>query len=84
MKLNDAKNIIYGSRQVKKVYLGKYLIWPKEESEEPVEPIDPDVRYRRILAIDSSRIGNKAIPHINLNYLFQRNPEYPTMNIQPS
>lgn len=29
MKLNDAKNILIGDRQVEKVYLGEQLIWPQ-------------------------------------------------------
>lgn len=29
MKLNDAKNILIGNKQVEKVYLGNHLIWPQ-------------------------------------------------------
>lgn len=65
MKLNDARDIRLGSRQVKAVYLGEKLIWPK--SAEPDEPDLPE-GYTRLLAIQ----GGKAYAVLELENIIAR------------
>lgn len=62
MKLNNAKDIRLGDQQIKAVYLGEQLIWPKNT--EPPAPLP----YDRLLAIE----GNNS-PYIDTGYIHKAN-----------
>ena len=67
MKLNAAKNIMFGNRQVKKVYLGEHLIWPTGLP----EPILPS-GYEQVKAIEYRRAKGEEyepMPAIDTRYL---------------